>query len=85
MNLKEETIMFVRKETSSALLEVKGTCGKKVTIDLNHVEYIHEDKMMDKPCTLICFTSGKKLFVDADYALVKDALNDFRTGTDKTN
>ena len=40
---------------------------------------------MDKLCTLICFASGKKLFVDADYALVKDALNDFRTGTDETS
>ena len=75
--------MFVRKETSSALLEVKGMCGKRVTIDLNHVEYIHEDKVMDKLCTLICFASGKKLFVDADYALVKDALNDFRLATYK--
>ena len=75
--------MFVRKETSSALLEVKGMCGKKVTIDLSHVEYIHEDKVMDKLCTLICFTSGKKLFVDADYAIVKVALNDFRLSTYK--
>ena len=77
--------MFVRKETSSALLEVKGMCGKRVTIDLSHVAYIPEDKVMDTLCTLICLASGKKLFVDADYALVKDALNDFRTSIDETN
>lgn len=75
----------MEERISKALIEVKGMCGKRVTIDLSHVEYIHEDKVMDKLCTLICFASGKKLFVDADYALVKDALNDFRTGTDETS
>lgn len=73
----------MEERISKALIEVKGMCGKRVTIDLNHVEYIHEDKVMDKLCTLICFASGKKLFVDADYALVKDALNDFRLATYK--
>lgn len=71
----------MEERISKALLEVKGMCGKKVTIDLNHVEYIHEDKVMDKLCTLVCFTSGKKLFVDEEYVLVKDALNDFRLST----
>lgn len=71
----------MEERISKALLEVKGMCGKKVTIDLNHVEYIHEDKVMDKLCTLVCFTSGKKLFVDEEYVLVKDALNDFRLAT----
>ena len=73
----------MEERISKALIEVKGMCGKRVTIDLNHVEYIHEDKVMDKLCTLICFVSGKKLFVDADYALVKDTLNDFRLATYK--
>ena len=73
----------MEERISKALIEVKGMCGKKVTIDLNHVEYIHEDKVMDKLCTLICFASGKKLFVDEEYVLVKDALNDFRMATYK--
>lgn len=73
----------MEERISKALLEVKGMCGKRVTIDLNHVEYIHEDKVMDKLCTLVCFTSGKKLFVDEEYVLVKDALYDFRMSTYK--
>ena len=68
----------MEERISKALIEVKGMCGKRVTIDLSHVEYIHEDKVMDKLCTLICFASGKKMFVDAEYALVRDALNDFK-------
>lgn len=63
-----------------AVAEFQGMCGKKVAIDLSHVEYIQDDKIMGKPCTLICFTSNKKLFVDEEYASVRDALVTFRTG-----
>ena len=63
-----------------AVIELQGMCGKKVIINLSHVEYIQEDNVMDKHCTLICFASGKKLFVDAEYASVRDALIAFRAG-----
>ena len=65
---------------NKSVVEFLGMCGKHVTIDMNHVEYIQEAKAMDNPCTLICFSSGKKMFVDAEYALVRDLLSIFRTG-----
>ena len=64
-------------KSSKSVVEFLGMCGKHVTVNMNHIEYIQEAKAMDKPCTLICFSSGKKMFVDAEYTLVKDALNDF--------
>lgn len=63
-----------------AVIEFQGMCGKKITVDLNYVEYVQEDNVMGKPCTMICFASGKKLFVDAEYASVRDALIAFRAG-----
>lgn len=76
-------VELVKGKVSKAVAEFQGMRGKKVTIDLSHVEYIQDDKMMGKPCTLICFTSGKKLFVDAEYALVRDTLIAFRMGAYK--
>ena len=67
----------MEKKTSKSVVEFIGMCGKHVTINMNRIEYIQEAKAMDKPCTLICLSSGKKMFVDAEYTLVKDALNDF--------
>lgn len=68
-------------KTSKSVAEFIGMCGKHVTVDMNHVEYVQEDNVMGKPpCTLICFASGKKMFVDAEYALVRDLLSIFRTG-----
>lgn len=67
-------------KTSKSVAEFIGMCGKHVTVDMNHVEYIQEDNVMGKSCTLICFASGKKMFVDAEYALVRDLLSIFRTG-----
>ena len=71
-------------KSSKSVAEFIDMSGKHVTADMNHVEYIQEDKVMNKPCTLICFTSGKKLFVDAEYALVRDLLSIFRTGNVST-
>ena len=68
---------------NKAVIEFQGMCGKKVIVDLSHVEYVQEDNVMGKTCTLICFTSGKKLFVDTEYALVRDALIVFRMGAYK--
>ena len=70
----------MEEKTSKSVVEFLGIYGKHVTVDMNHVEYIQEAKIMGKPCTLICFTSGKKMFVDAEYALVRDILSIFRTG-----
>ena len=69
---------------SESVVEFLGMCGKHVTIDMNHVECVQEAAMENKPCTLICFTSGKKLFVDAEYTIVRDTLSIFRTGTNAT-
>jgi hypothetical protein len=66
--------------SNKSVVEFMGMRGKHVTVDMNHVEYIQEAKAMDKSCTLICFSSGKKMFVDAKYALVRDLLSIFRTG-----
>ena len=67
-------------KSSKSVVEFMSMCGKHVTVDMNHVEYIQEAKAMDMSCTLICFSSGKKMFVDVDYALVRDLLSIFRTG-----
>lgn len=84
MSMKDlNKVELVKGKTSKAIAEFQGMCGKKVAIDLSHIEYIQDDKMMGKPCTLICFTSGKKLFVDAEYASVRDALIAFKMDTCK--
>ena len=67
----------MEEKTSKSVVEFIGMCGKHVTVNMDHIEYIQEAKAMDKPCTLICFSSGKKMFVDAEYTLVKGMLNDF--------
>ena len=72
------------EKSNKSVVEFIGMCGKHVTVDMNHVEYVQEAKVMGKPCTLICFTSGKKMFVDAGYAMVRDILSIFRTGTNAT-
>ena len=64
-------------KSSKSVVEFLGMCDKHVTVNMDHIEYIQEAKAMDKPCTLICFTSGKKMFVDAEYTLIKDIFNDF--------
>lgn len=69
------------EKSNKSVVEFIGMCGKHVTVDMNHVEYVQEAKVMGKPCTLICFTSGKKMFVDAEYAMVQDILSISRTGT----
>ena len=67
----------MEKKTSESVVEFIGMCGKHVTINMTRIEYIQEAKAMDKSCTLICFSSGKKMFVDAEYTLVKGIFNDF--------
>lgn len=70
------------KRISKAVLESKNACDEKVTIDLNHVEYIKEGKLAISGTvgTMIYFTSGNKIFVEEKYELVKYMLNCFRTG-----
>ena len=68
-------------KSSKSVAEFLDMCGKHVTVDMNHVEYIQEEaNVIGKPCALICFSSGKKMLVDAEYALVRDILSIFRTG-----
>lgn len=74
-------VMNTMERTSRAIVEFIGACGTKVTVDLNHIEYIKEDKMIvGNPGTMIYFTSGNKLFVNAEYSSVRDMLNTFKLG-----
>lgn len=65
---------------SKAIFESINACGEKVAINLNHVEYIKEDKLAISGTggTMIFFTSGNKLFVEEKYDSVRDMLNCFR-------
>lgn len=56
------------------MIEFQGACGKKISINPAHVEYVQESEFMDKCCTLICFHSGKKVFVRDSYAYVVDKI-----------
>lgn len=72
----------VMKRTSKAVFESMNTCGEKVAIDLSHVEYIKEDKLVISKThgTTIYFTSGNNVFVEEKYDSVKDMLNTFKLG-----
>ena len=69
------------KRTSRAVVQFMGAFDAIVIIDLNHVEYINEDKMIaGKSGTLIYFTSGNKVFVEEKYDSVRGMLNTFKIG-----
>ena len=70
------------RKVSKTIVESKNACDEKIAIDLNHVEYVKEDKLAISGTvgTMIYFTSGNKLFVEEKYELVKYMLNCFRTG-----
>lgn len=72
----------VMKRTSKAVFESMNACGEKVAIDLSHVEYIKEDKLVISKThgTTIYFTSGNNVFVEEKYDSVKDMLNTFKLG-----
>lgn len=59
------------------MIELRGACGKKISINPAHVEYVQESEFMGKRCALICFDSGKKVFVQDSYAYVADVLERF--------
>ena len=63
----------IYKETQ-IMIEFQGACGKKISINPAHVEYVQESEFMDKYCTLICFHSGKKVFVHDSYTYVVDKI-----------
>lgn len=73
----------VMKRTSKAVFESMNACGEKVAIDLSHVEYIKEDKLVISKIhgTTIYFMSGNKVFVEEKYDSVRDMLKAFRMGT----
>lgn len=56
------------------MIEFRGACGKKISINPAHVEYVQESEFMNKYCTLICFSSGKKVLVYDTYSYVVDKL-----------
>lgn len=49
------------------MIELYGICGNKIAFTPYSVDYIQDSKMQGIRCTLICFTSGKKVFVDEKY------------------
>ena len=60
------------------MIELYGICGNKIAFNPYSVDYIQDSKMAEIRCTLICFASGKKVFVDEKYEdvykMVDDAL-----------
>lgn len=60
------------------MIELYGICGNKIAFNPYSVDYIQDSKMAVIRCTLICFASGKKVFVDEKYEdvyrMVDDAL-----------
>lgn len=79
-----EKTMSNMERTSRAVIEFMGACDTKVTVDLNHVEYIKEDKLVigGIPGTTIYFTSGNHMFIQEKYDSVRDMLNAFKMDTD---
>lgn len=77
-------VMNTMKRTSKAVFESMDACDVKVTIDLSHVEYIKEDKLVigGIPGTTIYFTSGNHMFIQEKYDSVRDMLNAFKMDTD---
>ena len=71
--------MNATKRISKAVFESRGVWGTKVTIDLNHVEYIKEDELArtETPGTTIYFTSGREVFVEEKYDSVRDMLQEY--------
>lgn len=69
-------IMNTMKRTSKAVFESIDACDTKVTIDLSHVEYIKEGKLAISGTvgTTIHFSSGRELFINEEYEVVRDML-----------
>lgn len=53
-----------------------GICGKRIAFNPQHVDYIQASKMMGAECTLVCFDSGKKVFVKGEYKDVYRMIDD---------
>lgn len=45
------------------MIEFRGICGRKIALNPASIDYIQNARMAEKVCTLLCFRSGKKLFV----------------------
>ena len=56
------------------MIEFQGACGSKVSVNPVHVEYAQETEYMGSHCPLLCFHSGKKIFVRELYADVVKAI-----------
>lgn len=52
------------------MVEFRDACGREVSINPIHVEYVQESNIMNNHCTLICFNSGEKIFVCNSYEYV---------------
>ena len=61
------------------MIEIYGICGRKIAFNPAEVEYIQEAKILGSRCTLLCFTSGQKIFVDEKYEDVMRMLDDVLT------
>jgi hypothetical protein len=70
------------RKVSKTIVESKNACDEKIAIDLNHVEYVKEDKLAISGTvgTTIHFTSGRELFINEKYDEVRDIIETFREG-----
>lgn len=56
------------------MIELNGVCGNKIAIAPDSIEYLQECLFCGVKCTLICFRSGKKMYIDAEYRYLKEML-----------
>ena len=49
------------------VIEVLGTCGNKILIDPNSIEYCYPVKLLGKEVLNCGLKSGKKILLDEDY------------------
>ena len=60
----------------SVLLEVMGTCGYKVLIDPDSIEYCYPVKLLGKEVLNCGLKSGKKILLDENYTNFKTILQE---------
>lgn len=67
------------------MIEFRGICGRKIAFNPASIDYIQNARMAEKVCTLLCFRSGKKLFVLERYddakRMIEDAMRDGESST----
>jgi len=52
-------------------IELNGICGSRCLININEIADIREQEVLGHNCTIILYSSGKKLIVNHTYEEVK--------------